>query len=61
MNPFVELRLGQCEFERDKPDNDAEHLARAYMLEGKGILFRESPKYLNFLKMRLKPPVSGQW
>lgn len=60
-NPFVELRLGQCEVERDKPDNAAEHLARGYMLEGKGIFFRKTPKYFDFLKARLKPPVSGQW
>jgi hypothetical protein len=61
MNPFVHLRLGQCEFERDKPDIAAEHLARAYMLDGKAIFSRESPKYFDFLKTRLKPPVSGQW
>jgi len=61
MNPFVQLRLGQCELERDNLDKAAEHLARAYMFEGKEIFSRENPKYFDFLKTRLKPPASGQW
>lgn len=60
-NPFVHLRLGQCEFERENLDMSAEHLTRAYALEGKAILEAENPKYFEFLKSRIKPPVSGTW
>ncbi|MBK8016122.1 MAG: tetratricopeptide repeat protein [Betaproteobacteria bacterium] len=60
-NPFVHLRLGQCEFECENLDMSAEHLTRAYSLEGKAILEAENPKYFEFLKTRIKPPVSGKW
>ena len=33
-NPFLHLRLGQCAFGKNSMDEAAEHLARAYMLEG---------------------------
>lgn len=60
-NPFVHLRLGQSEFERSNTELAAEHLTRAYALEGKDIFAREDGKYFEFLKTRLKPPVSGEW
>lgn|SRR3989338_3773565 len=60
-NPFVHLRLGQCEFERKELDEAAEHLTRAYMLEGKEILSNDHPKYFEYLKTRIKPPASGEW
>jgi len=60
-NPFVQLRLGQCQFERKQLDDAAGHLTRAYMLEGKDIFARENPKYFGFLQTRLEPPASGQW
>jgi tetratricopeptide (TPR) repeat protein len=60
-NPFVHLRLGQCEFERGNLDMSAEHLTRAYALEGKAILEAENPKFFEFLKTRIKPPASGNW
>ncbi len=60
-NPFLHLRFGQCALERNLPDLAADHLARAYMLEGTGIFSRENSKYFEFLKTKLKPPASGQW
>jgi len=60
-NPFIHLRLGQCALEEGHLDEAAEHLARAYMLEGAEILAEDDPKYFEFLKTRLKPPASGQW
>ena len=60
-NPFVHLRLGQCEFERNNLSEAAEHLARAYMLEGKAVFDSENPKYFQFLTTKIAPPVSGAW
>ena len=60
-NPFVHLRLGQCELESGQENEAAEHLARAYMLEGKEIFENEPPKYFEYLKTRIKPPASGEW
>lgn len=60
-NPFIHLRLGQCKFEKEDFTSAAEHLARAYMLEGKNIFAEDSPKYFEFLKTKLEPPVSGVW
>ena len=57
----MQLRLGQCQFERAQLDDAADHLARAYMLEGKDIFARENPKYFGLLQTRMKPPASGQW
>lgn len=60
-NPFIHLRLGQCHLEQADLDMAAEHLARAYMLEGKEIYAREDAKYFEFLKTRLSLPASGEW
>jgi len=60
-NPFLSLRLGQCEFEKNNMDEAAEYLTRAYMLEGLKIFERQDSKYLTFLKTRIKPPTSGEW
>jgi hypothetical protein len=60
-NPFLHLRLGQCEFEHGEMEGAAENLCRAYMLEGKQIFDSESPKYFDFLKTKIKPPVSWKW
>jgi len=60
-NPFLHLRLGQCEFERMQFDLAAEHLTRAYALEGTEVFDGEDPKYLEFLKTRIQPPASGEW
>lgn len=60
-NPFLHLRLGQCAFEKDCLDEAAEHLARAYMIEGRKILETDDSKYFEFLKTKILPPASGQW
>ena len=58
-NPFLHLRLGQCQFELGNLDRAADELARAYMAEGDELLEDEDPKYFAFLKTRLKPPPGG--
>lgn len=60
-NPFLHLRLGQCALEKNHADEATEHLARAYMLEGRKILETDDSKYFEFLKSRISPPASGQW
>lgn len=60
-NPFIHLRLGQCAFERGDLSKAAEHLARAYILEGREIFERDDAKYFGFLKTRLRPPAVGEW
>jgi hypothetical protein len=57
-NPFLHLRLGQCQFELGDLDRAADELARAYMAAGRDI-FREADKYFAFLKTRLEPPKGG--
>jgi tetratricopeptide (TPR) repeat protein len=59
-NPFLHLRLGQCQFELGNQDRAADELARAYMTEGDEIFEEEDPKYFAFLKNWLKPP-PGEW
>lgn len=58
-NPFLHLRLGQCQFELGNLDHAADELARAYMAEGNDIFEDADPKYLDFLKTRLKRPPGG--
>ena len=58
-NPFLHLRLGQCEFELKNLDRAADELARAYMGAGSEIFDSEDDKYFDFLKTRLKPPPDG--
>jgi tetratricopeptide (TPR) repeat protein len=60
-NPFIHLRLGQCELEIGNVGSAAEHLARAYALEGKEIFDRDDAKYFDFLKSKIQPPASGNW
>jgi len=57
-NPFLHLRLGQCQFELDNLDRAADELARAYLGAGTDI-FEGADKYFAFLKARLKPPRGG--
>ena len=57
-NPFLHLRLGQCQFELGNLDRAADELARAYMGAGSDI-FEDADKYFAFLKTRLKPPPGG--
>lgn len=57
-NPFLHLRLGQCQFELGNLDRAADELARAYMGAGNEI-FKGAEKYFEFLKTRLLPPTGG--
>ena len=61
VNPFIHLRLGQCELEKGNEIEAAEHLTRAYMLEGKDIFLQEDQKYFEFLKTKIEPPANGEW
>ena len=58
-NPFLHLRLGQCQFELGNEDRAANELARAYMGGGHEIFEDQNPKYLTFLKTKLDPPPGG--
>lgn len=58
-NPFLHLRLGQCQFELGNEDRAADELARAYMSEGHEIFEDQDPKYFAFLKTKLDPPPGG--
>jgi tetratricopeptide (TPR) repeat protein len=57
-NPFLHLRLGQCEYELGNLDRAADELTRAYMGAGAEI-FEDAEKHFAFLKTRLKPPPGG--
>ena len=57
-NPFLHLRLGQCQFELGNLDRAADELSRAYMSAGDSI-FEDEEKYFTFLKTRLEPPPGG--
>jgi len=53
-NPFLHLRLGQCQFEAGDRDRAADELMRAYMGAGDEIFKDQDPKYLAFLQTRAK-------
>jgi tetratricopeptide (TPR) repeat protein len=52
-NPFIHLRLGQCQFELGNLDRAADELTRAYGVAGEEIFLGEDPKYLAFLGQRI--------
>ena len=52
-NPFLHLRLGQCQFEMGDLDQAADELTRAYALEGEELFSEDDPKHLDFLKTRI--------
>ncbi len=58
-NPYIHLRLGQLYYETGNHDASADELTRAYMGAGSSIFEDDDPKYLDFLKTRLKPPTDG--
>lgn len=58
-NPFLHLRLGQCQFELGNLDRAADELTRALMGGGEQILQDDDPKYWEFLKTKLEPPPEG--
>lgn len=51
-NPFIHLRLGQCQFEVGNLERAADELMRAYMGAGPEIFERDDSKYLRFLATR---------
>lgn len=62
-NPFLHLRLGQCQFELGASDRAADELTRAYMGAGADIFANEDPKYIRFLQVRAKSvnPTKEPW
>ena len=58
-NPFLHLRLGQCQFELGDLGRAADELARAFIPEGNAIFRGENPKYLAFIKSKLEAPPEG--
>lgn len=52
-NPFIHMRLGQCQFEMGNLARAADELTRAYAVEGEEIFSEEDPKYLEFLKTQI--------
>ena len=52
-NPFIHLRLGQCQFEIGNLEKAADELTRTYGLEGAEIFAHEDPKYFEFLKTKI--------
>lgn len=58
-NPFIHLRLGQCQLELGNEQLAADELARAFMSGGMEIFRGQNPRYLRLLKSRLKPPPGG--
>jgi tetratricopeptide (TPR) repeat protein len=58
-NPFLHMRLGQCQFELGDLDKAADELIRAYMGAGKEIFSQDDPKYFKFLTTRAKAPPGG--
>jgi tetratricopeptide (TPR) repeat protein len=53
-NPFLHLRLGQCQFELGASDRAADELMRAYAVAGPDVFKDQDPKYLKFLQSRAK-------
>jgi tetratricopeptide (TPR) repeat protein len=58
-NPFLHLRLGQCQLEMGYRDRAADELARAYMGAGKEAFQHDDEKYFKFLRSVLKEPEGG--
>jgi tetratricopeptide (TPR) repeat protein len=53
-NPFIHLRLGQCQFEVGNLERAADELTRAYANAGDEIFESDDPKYFEFLKTKIK-------
>jgi tetratricopeptide (TPR) repeat protein len=54
-DPFIHLRLGQCELELGNPERAADELARAYKAGGEALFAGDDPKYLAFLRGQHTP------
>jgi len=53
-NGFIRLRRGQIAFEKGNLPIAEKELAEAYRLEGENVFSEDNPKYLEFLKSKLK-------
>ncbi|AIZ40976.1 tetratricopeptide repeat protein [Cellulophaga baltica] len=63
-NPFIHLRLGQCQLETGNLERAADELTRAYALEGEALFADDDPKYFEFLKTKItveKPKKKPWW
>jgi len=63
-NPFLHLRLGQCQFELGNIDRAADELIRVYALEGEQFFLEDDSKYFEFLKTKIdiqKPKKKSWW
>lgn len=58
-NPFLHLRLGQCQFELENLERAGDELARAYLGGGDELFEAEDPKYLKYVHTILVPPPQG--
>ncbi|GAA5170149.1 hypothetical protein GCM10025770_32660 [Viridibacterium curvum] len=58
-NAFIRMRLGQSMLELGEEKEAENWLAGAYLMLGKGLFIHEDPKYLLFVKSKLKPPKGG--
>ena len=58
-NPFLHMRLGQCQFELSNFHRAAGELTRAYMGGRLEIFAEERESYLSFLKTRIESPAGG--
>jgi hypothetical protein len=59
-NPFLHLRLGQCQFDLGFELIAGDELTRAYMGGGAEIFRGADPKYYDYIKSILREP-SGGW
>lgn len=53
-NPYIHLKLGQCQFEMGNLEKAADELTRAYLGEGAEIFEGEDQKYFEFLSTRIR-------
>ena len=58
-NPFLHLRLGQCQFELGFEIIAGDELTRAYMGGGADIFRDQDPKYYAYIKTILTEPPGG--
>jgi tetratricopeptide (TPR) repeat protein len=56
-NPYLHLRRGQIAFMRGDTDSAGQELTLAYMGGGRELFQGEDPRYFNYLKTILQPPV----
>ncbi|WP_239000365.1 tetratricopeptide repeat protein [Hyunsoonleella ulvae] len=53
-NPFLHLRLGQCQYENGNLQKAADELTKAYAMAGEEIFEDEDSKYFEFLKTKIE-------